>query len=108
MAVSHDKTSSQSEKWPGTVMHPCYHHDVRTTITLEDDIAAKLEERMRETGKSFKETVNAALRVGLMHSTRQPVREPFRVRARAMGLRSGLSYDSVEDLLDQIDGVLRR
>jgi len=30
----------------------------RTTITLDEDVRANLEADMRESGKSFKETVN--------------------------------------------------
>ena len=81
---------------------------MRTTITLDDDVARNLEQRMRETGRSFKQTVNETLRAGLVELTTEREPEPFRVKARALGLRPGLSYDNVEDLLDQLDGAFRR
>ena len=82
---------------------------MRTTITLEDDVAANLEQRMRETGSSFKQTVNDVLRAGFLGLSRQTVPDPpFQIQARDMGLRPGLCEDNIEELLDQIDGVFRR
>lgn len=42
-----------------------YHHDVRTTLTIDNDIKAKLDEEMRESSRSFKAAVNYYLRLGL-------------------------------------------
>ena len=39
---------------------------MRTTVTLEADVAALLKERMRERGQTFKQAVNEALRDGLL------------------------------------------
>ena len=39
---------------------------MRTTVTLEADVAALLQERMRERGQTFKQAVNEALRDGLL------------------------------------------
>ena len=44
------------------------HHDVymmRTTLTLESDVAAKLKRLVRRSHITFKEAVNRALRCGL-------------------------------------------
>ena len=38
---------------------------MRTTLTLDDDVAALLQQAVRQTGRSFKEVVNDALRTGL-------------------------------------------
>ena len=38
---------------------------MRTTLTLDDDLAAELHRRARETGRPFKDVVNEALRAGL-------------------------------------------
>jgi hypothetical protein len=80
---------------------------VRTTITLDDDVTFKIQEEMQRSGKSFKETVNEALRVGLS-STAVVEAAPFRIKARSLGLRPGLSYDNVAELLEQIEGTLTR
>jgi hypothetical protein len=82
---------------------------VRTTLTLDDDVAAKLRQETRRTGKSFKETVNECLRIGL--NARQTMKPPrrFVVRAKNLGsLRPGISLDSISELLDQIEGPLHR
>ncbi len=81
---------------------------MRTTLTLDDDVSAKLKQQMRSSGKSFKETVNEFLRLGL--NVRRELKPPrkFVVRPKPMGLRPGLSYDNIEELLDRIEGPLRR
>jgi plasmid stability protein len=82
---------------------------VRTTLTLDEDVAAKLKAEARRTGKSFKETVNAALRRSLSSSHRRPAEPPFRVEARDLGrLRPGLTLDSVPDLVEQAEGSRHR
>jgi plasmid stability protein len=82
---------------------------MRTTLTLDDDVAAKLRAEMRRSGKSLKDTVNEILRLGLNSKKKRPVRERFRVRARDLGrLRPGLSLDNVSDLLEQLEGPVYR
>jgi plasmid stability protein len=44
---------------------------VRTTLTLDDDVAAAVERRRREHRHSLKEEVNELLRVGLLHVDRE-------------------------------------
>ena len=80
----------------------------RTTLTLDDDVAAKLDAECRRSGRSFKQTVNSCLRRALTEPARRPDAKPFRVDARDMGLRPGLDLDNIEELLDQIDGPDRR
>ena len=40
---------------------------MRTTLTLDEDVARQLKERARRSGESFKEVVNSVLRQGLVH-----------------------------------------
>ena len=85
------------------------HHDVRTTLTLDEDVAAKLKAEARRSGRSFKETVNSALRRALTPARQASKEPPFRVEARDLGrLRPGLSLDSVADLLEEVEGPLHR
>ena len=79
---------------------------MRTTLTLDDDVIAKLKAQANKTGASFKEVVNETLRRGL--ATRQITREPFEVEARPLGLRPGLNYDSFVELLEQVEGPLHK
>ena len=77
---------------------------MRTTLTLDDDVRAHLEQEMRRSGQSFKETVNEVIRLGLTVKQRPQTVKPFKVRAKPMGLRPGLSYDNIEELLDLAEG----
>jgi plasmid stability protein len=84
-----------------------HHHDVRTTLTLDEDVAAKLKMAARRSGHSFREIVNDTLRRGLM--TERPRHPPFRVRTRSLGgMRPGLSLDNVDALLEQSEGPRHR
>ena len=47
---------------------------MRTTVTLDPDVEAKLSTLMRERGISFKETLNSAIRAGLAN-TRTPTQK---------------------------------
>lgn len=81
---------------------------MRTTLTLDDDVSAKLEIEVRRSGRSFKEVVNDLLRIALRARRERERRRPFRVEPRALGLRPGLEYDRVGDLLEQVEGPLHR
>jgi Arc/MetJ family transcription regulator len=81
---------------------------MRTTLTLDDDVAAKLEEELRRRAGTFNETVNELLREALQARRETERLPPFRVRARAMGQRAGIRYDNIGDLLEQIEGPARR
>jgi predicted transcriptional regulator len=56
---------------------------MRTTITLDDDLAARLKDAAHERNVSFKTAVNEAIRSGL-ERPRRP--RPYRVTARSMGV----------------------
>jgi hypothetical protein len=77
-------------------------------MTLDDDVRQKIEEHMQQSGKSFKDTVNEALRVGLSATDVLAKVPPLRIQPRALGLKHGLSYDNVTELLEQIEGPLGR
>lgn len=81
---------------------------MRTTLTLDDDVHAKLLAEMRRSGRSFKATVNHFLRLGLNAPRKLRPARPFRVRARPLGLPPGLSYDDVAGLLEHLEGPLHR
>ena len=82
------------------------HHDarMRTTITLATDVFEEARRTAGNSGRSFKEVVNDALRLGLASMKESKPANPYRVRPKAMGLRKGLSYDKVSDLLAQAEG----
>ncbi|RMF24721.1 MAG: DUF2191 domain-containing protein [Deltaproteobacteria bacterium] len=81
---------------------------MRTTITLDDDVARKLKEEMRRSGRTFKETVNETLRAGLARARKPPAKARLGAPARSLGLRPGLDYDRIAELLQHIEGPLGR
>jgi predicted transcriptional regulator len=82
---------------------------VRTTLTLDEDVAAKLKSLARRTGRAFREVVNETLRRGLADSRHQRARQTFRVEARDLGRRRpGLNMDNIGELLDQVEGPMHR
>jgi hypothetical protein len=81
---------------------------VRTTLTLDDDVAAKLRSEARRTGRPFKELVNEHLRRSLSTPAKAATEKPFRIKARDLGLQPGLSYDNIGQLLEQLEGPLHK
>ncbi len=79
---------------------------MRTTLTLDDDVAARLQAEARRSGKSFKEVVNHYLRLGFVRSEEKP--KPFKVHARDLGLRPGLTYDNIAELTELVEGPRHR
>jgi hypothetical protein len=82
---------------------------MRTTLTLDDDVAAKLKAEARRAGRRFRDVVNDTLRRGLASASGRAPRQPFKVEARDLGsVRPGLSLDNVGDLIEQVEGPLHR
>ena len=81
---------------------------MRTTLTLDDDIAAKLTAEMKRSGKSFKETVNEFLRIGLNVQRELRSGDRFKVEARTLGVMPGLNYDCLGELLEEAEGPSHR
>ncbi len=78
---------------------------MRTTITLDDDVAEKIQSEMRRRRtNNFKETLNDVLRQGLLARRALGAAKPFKVRARRLGSKPGLNYDNVSELLEQLEG----
>lgn len=80
---------------------------MRTTLTLDKDVAAKLKAEARRSGRTFKDVVNEALRIGLNARTDLTI-TPFVVQARPMGARPGLNYDKISELIEQVEGPYHR
>lgn len=79
---------------------------MRTTITLDEDVEKKLDaEVRRQKGATFKDIVNETLRVGLLTKRELKAAEPFKVKARPMGVMPGLNYDNIGDLVEHLEGA---
>ena len=82
---------------------------MRTTLTLDDDVAAKLKAESRRAGRTFREVVNDVLRRGLASQRVAAKRQPFKITARDLGdLKPGLSLDNVAELIERVEGPLYR
>ena len=81
---------------------------MRTTLTIDDDLAVLIEQEQLRSGVSFKGTVNNLLRRGLTSEDKNTERAPFDVTPLFMGLRPGQNYDNIEALLEELDGVGHR
>ena len=76
---------------------------MRTTLTLDPDVAQRLKAEMRRTGKGLKTAINEALRHGLGMSGKPPRPKPFRVEAHDFGLRPGIDRDRMNQLADELE-----
>jgi hypothetical protein len=81
---------------------------VRTTVTLDPDVEAKLRAAMRERGISFKVALNDAVRDGLREKMNPTKR--FRVQSRPMGVRPGINLDKALRLAGELEDeeILRK
>ena len=78
---------------------------MRTTLTLDDDVASLLAKEARKSGEPFKQIVNRCLRLGLM-AAKQPAGKPFKVTPINLGLPR--DFDKVEDLIEYLEGPEHR
>ena len=70
---------------------------MRTTVTLDDDVERLLREAMARKRKSFKQTLNDAVRRGLKEFSIAP-EPPFRVKPQPLHLRRGIDAGRLSDL----------
>lgn len=76
---------------------------MRTTLTLEPDVAKRLRMEMRRTGKSLKAAVNEALRLGLGLGGKAPKVPRFQVETHAFGFKPGVDLDRLNQLVDELE-----
>jgi hypothetical protein len=83
---------------------------VRTTLTLDDDVAKLVEQEVKLSGDSYKGTVNRLLRQGLVASAKPETVKPFVVRPFPLGVGKMLDRHNgkVSALLDELEGPLHR
>ena len=76
---------------------------MRTTVTLDRDVERILREIALRTHKPFKKVLNDTLRAGIELTTLEEKPEPFVLRARPMGLRSGHDPAGFNRLADDLE-----
>ena len=76
---------------------------MRTTLTLDPDVATRLEREMRRSGLGMKAVVNQALRVGLGMTDKPVAPGRFRVEPHDFGFRAGVDLDRLNQLADELE-----
>jgi hypothetical protein len=79
---------------------------VRRLLSLDEEIAAKLDDETRRRGSSLDETLNDLLRRGLGSPSPEAAgtaHKSFSIKARELHARPELDFDDVEGLLDRLD-----
>ena len=78
---------------------------MRTTLTLDDDVASLLKRLRKARGGSFKTLINQALREGLKHMTLPPrKRPPFETRSVDLGRCFLGNVDNLAEVLAVAEG----
>jgi len=75
---------------------------MRTTLTLDDDLAGLLKRRARELGIPFKEAVNRTIRAGLGEATQRVGPAPKTI-PHSFGFKPGIDLDKLSQLADELE-----
>ena len=75
---------------------------MRTTLTLDPDVAEQIRREMKHQGKGLKAIVNEALRRGLRLQTTSKGK-PFQVEAHNFGVLPGVDLDRMNQLVDELE-----
>lgn len=73
---------------------------MRTTLTLDEDVAQQVRRLMHERRRGFKETVNELIRLGLQADRAV---EPYRSPVFSSGVRPGVDLDRALALAGQLE-----
>jgi hypothetical protein len=76
---------------------------MRTTLTIDDDLAGILRRRARELGLPFKEVVNRTLRSGLGAQAKPRRSTAPKTIPHAFGFRPGIDLDKLNQLADELE-----
>jgi hypothetical protein len=75
---------------------------MRTTVTLDEDVAAKLKRLARDRGVSFKEALNATVRRGFERGDAKP--RPYRLPPpQRLQARPGVNLDKALQLAGELE-----
>ena len=76
---------------------------IRTTLTIDDDLAGLLKRHARDLGLPFKDVVNRTLRAGLGEQAKSRLRSAPKTIPHAFGLRPGIDVDKLNQLVDELE-----
>lgn len=78
---------------------------MRTTLTIEEDVAAALERLRKTRNDSMKDLINEALRRGIKEMTGKPKRrERFETRSVSLGRPRLANVDNIAEVLAIAEG----
>jgi len=76
---------------------------MRTTLTIDDQVARSLRETAHRSGRPFKQVVNETLRKGLQ-ALGQPEAKPYRLPTASLGgVRPDVSLDKALTLVETLE-----
>lgn len=76
---------------------------MRTTLTLDADVADRLQRVVQRSGKSLKGVVNDVLRIGLGLAEESVEPSQFRIRAFVDGLQPGIDPEKMNQIADETE-----
>lgn len=77
---------------------------MRTTLTIDDDLAGLLKRHARESGVSFKDAVNRAIRAGLGEDAAKTRRTAApKTISHSFGFKAGVDLDKLGQLADELE-----
>jgi hypothetical protein len=76
---------------------------MRTTLTIEDDLAGLLKKRARDLDLPFKDVVNQALRAGLGQAAISKRRAVPKTVPHSFGFAPGVDLDKLNQLADELE-----
>ena len=83
---------------------------MRTTLTLDDDVAAWIERIRRDRERTYKDIVNEALRLGLeqLATPQTASKKPYRTPAVSLGGSLVGDLSNIHEALSLVEGDRRR
>lgn len=75
---------------------------MRTTLTLDPDVAERLRKESRSGKRTHKQIVNEALRRGLGISNDAPT-APFEIKTFRSAFRAGIDFGKLNQLVDELE-----
>jgi hypothetical protein len=76
---------------------------MRTTLTLDPDVAERLKDEATRSDHAFKQVVNEALRRGLQLPAESAQRTAYRVKPLTLVFRPGVDPDRLNQLADELE-----
>ena len=76
---------------------------MRTTLTIDDDLAKQLKEKAYKTGSPFKSVVNSAIRAGLGQIDKPRKAKAYKCKSFSLGHPPRADIDRSLLLADQIE-----